>query len=129
MKHYLIIIVLFLTNYNSFSQKVITRKNLQESNIETQCFSNIKTTEIEFKEGFKAPKHKHPCIVIGYIISGECLFQIEGEKAIVLKKGEAFIEPAEKTIIHFNNNSESQKLKFVVTYLNNHETKLTHILE
>ena len=71
----LIVIAPFLVSYNSFSQKVINRNNLQESNIETQCFSNITTTEIELNEGFKAPKHKHLCTVIGYIISGECLFR------------------------------------------------------
>jgi len=129
MKNYLTIILILIINLNSFSQKKIIRTYLGESNIETQCFSNIKTVEIEFKKGFKAPKHKHPCTVIGYIVSGECLFQVEGETAKILKKGDSFVEPSEKTIIYFNNNSESEKLKFVVSYLNNNEKKLTHILE
>jgi quercetin dioxygenase-like cupin family protein len=129
MKKYLIFTAIFLISFNSFSQNNTIRKNLGTSNIATQCFSNIETVEIEFKEGFKAPKHKHTCTVIGYIISGECLFQIEGEKAIVLKKGTAFIEPADKAIIQFGNNSNTKKLKFVVSYLNNNEAELTHILK
>ncbi|HZJ60181.1 MAG TPA: hypothetical protein VFD24_07885 [Chitinophagaceae bacterium] len=45
-----------------------------------------------------AGKHLHPCPVVGYIVSGKVLFQVEGEEKKTLNQGEAFYEQQNKTI-------------------------------
>ena len=64
-----------------------------------------------------AGKHLHPCPVVGYIVSGKVLFQVEGEEKKTLNQGEAFYEPKNKTILHFDNASEEETLVFIAFYL------------
>ena len=45
------------------------------------------------------------------------LFQIEGEKSQLIKAGEAFYEPKNKPILHFDNASDSELLVFIAYYL------------
>lgn len=97
-------------------QNTITRRELLKENIE-QNISKVDAQEITMKAGQTAPKHLHPCPVIGYIKSGEVLFQIEGEEKRILKAGDAFYEPANRNILHFDNFSKFSDLIFVVFYL------------
>ncbi len=60
-------------------EQKITRQELLKERIK-QNISNVNAQEITMKVGQIAPKHLHPCPVIGYIKSGEVLFQIEGKK-------------------------------------------------
>jgi len=64
-----------------------------------------------------AGKHLHPCPVVGYIVSGKVLFQVEGDEKKILNQGEAFYEPKNKTILHFDNASEEETLVFIAFYL------------
>ncbi|MBC9796789.1 cupin domain-containing protein [Sinomicrobium sp. FJxs] len=97
-------------------QNTIARQELLKENIK-QNISNIETQIITMKAGQVAPKHLHPCPVIGYIESGEVLFQIEGEEKKVLKAGQAFYEPKNKNIVHFDNHSKDSDLVFIAFYL------------
>ena len=65
----------------------------------------------------KAEYHLHPCPVVGHIVSGTLLFQIEGEKPQLIKAGEAFYEPKNKPILHFDNALDSEPLVFMAYYL------------
>jgi quercetin dioxygenase-like cupin family protein len=64
-----------------------------------------------------AGKHLHPCPVVGYIVSGKVLFQVEGEEKKILNQGEAFYKPKNKTISHFDNASEEETFVFIAFYL------------
>ena len=64
-----------------------------------------------------AGKPLHPCPVVGYIVSGKVLFQVEGDEKKILNQGEAFYEPKNKTILHFDNASEEETLVFIAFYL------------
>lgn len=97
-------------------QKAITRQQLLTENIK-QNISKVYAQEITMQVGQIAPKHLHPCPVIGYIKYGEVLFQIEGEEKKILKAGEAFYEPKNKKIMHFDNYSKDSELIFVTFYL------------
>lgn len=111
------------------AQNNIVRNELQNINIGKREVSSIKIVEIEFQAGQKAPLHEHPCPIIGQIVSGTCLVQIEGEEPQILKSGDTFYEPAETPIIHFDNYSETEPMKFIAYYLTNGEEELIEILE
>lgn len=111
------------------AQNNIVRNELQNINIGKREVSSIKIVEIEFQAGQKAPLHEHPCPIIGQIVSGTCLVQIEGEEPQILKSGDTFYEPAETPIIHFDNYSETEPMKFIAYYLTNGEEELIQILE
>jgi len=97
-------------------QQTVFRKNLLTAVVNHQTAS-VEITEITLSKGQPVPKHYHPCPVVGYIKSGTVLFQIEGEDSVILREGDAFYEPKDKTILHFDNASIDQPLIFVAFYL------------
>ena len=97
-------------------QKQLTRKDLLNA-IVNQKVSVVEIKEVNMTGGQEAPKHLHPCPVVGYIVSGRVLFQIEGQESKILKEGDAFYEPKNKTILHFDNASKDKPLIFVPFYL------------
>jgi quercetin dioxygenase-like cupin family protein len=110
------------------AQNKIVRTDLLNIRFGKRIVSDVKIVEIEFPAGQKAPYHKHPCPVIGSIVSGSCLIQVEGEPAKVINAGDAFYEPADIPIIHFDNNSEKEPMKFIAYYLLNGEKELIELL-
>lgn len=60
--------------------------------------------------------HVHPCPTVGHVIEGRILFQVEGQPARVLRTGDAFYEPANARILHFDNAGE-EPTTFIVYYL------------
>ena len=112
------IIALLIGIYSNLmaQQKQLTRKDLLNA-IVNQKVSVVEIKEVNMTEGQEAPKHLHPCPVVGYILSGRVLFQIEREESKILKEGDAFYEPKNKTILHFDNASKDEPLTFVAFYL------------
>lgn len=47
--------------------------------------------------------HLHPCPVVGVVIEGEILFQLEGGPRQILHPGDAVYEPANARVLHFDN--------------------------
>ena len=129
MKIKILLLTLIVSIIGANAQSKILRTELQNININKKEISSIKIVEIEFQAKQKAPLHKHPCPIVGQIISGTCLVQVKGEKPQILKSGDTFYEPAETPIIHFDNYSETEPLKFVAYYLTNGEKDLVEILE
>lgn len=93
-----------------------TRKDLLNA-IVNEKVSIVEIKEVTILKGQGAPKHLHPCPVVGYVKSGNVLFQIDGEESKILKEGDAFYEPKNKTILHFDNASTDKPLTFVAFYL------------
>jgi quercetin dioxygenase-like cupin family protein len=112
------IIALLILIYSDLmaQQKQLTRKDLLNA-IVNQKVSVVEIKEVNMTGGQEAPKHLHPCPVVGYVLSGRVLFQIEGEESKILKEGDAFYEPKNKTILHFDNASKDKPLTFVAFYL------------
>lgn len=133
MKNTLIISFLLITNINIMGQQImeqqqITRKDLLNAVI-NHSVSVVEIKEITMPKGQVAPKHLHPCSVVGYISSGSVLFQIEGEKKQILKKGDAFYEPKNKVILHFDNASNKEPITFIAFYLKDDNEKLIEIVD
>jgi quercetin dioxygenase-like cupin family protein len=61
------------------------------------------------------PRHTHPGDEISYVLEGEAEVLIDGEKARVVKAGEAFVIPAGK--VHAARNPGRTPLRFVGVYV------------
>jgi quercetin dioxygenase-like cupin family protein len=110
---------------------VIVRKPLLTAALDPhKTASHIEVKEIEFKPSQETGLHFHPCPVVGYIAKGTALFQVEGEAAKTLRAGEAFYEPANTKILHFDNASDTEPMTFIAFYLlGKNEEQLIHLLE
>ncbi|KMQ64895.1 hypothetical protein ACM46_11840 [Chryseobacterium angstadtii] len=116
MKPFIIVILMLNTVVMMAQQKSISRKEL----LKTAIDQKVKSTEIQeitIAAGQSAPEHLHPCPVLGIINSGEAVFQIEGQPKVILHEGEAFYEPKNVKILHFDNASAENKLVFTAIYL------------
>ncbi|OCA69851.1 hypothetical protein BBH99_14605 [Chryseobacterium contaminans] len=112
-----ICIASILISVTAMAQKSpIARKELLKASM-NQKVTVAEVQEITMEGGQTAPRHLHPCPVIGIIKSGEAVFQIEGEESIVLHEGDAFYEPKNVNILHFDNASKEKPLVFTATYL------------
>ena len=125
---YSCLIALIILIMNANAQNKIGRTELLNTIFTERTISSVKIMDIEFQPGQKGAYHKHPCPIVGYIVSGTCLFQVEGDSAKVIRTGEAFYEPAGIPIVHFDNHSLNEPLKFVAFYLLNGENELIEIL-
>jgi quercetin dioxygenase-like cupin family protein len=77
------------------------------------------TVVVEFPPGDPGtPPHRHSGPCFGYVLSGEMVFELEGEPARVVGDGEAFWEPG-GDVIHYQaaNNLADQWSRFVVVML------------
>jgi quercetin dioxygenase-like cupin family protein len=77
----------------------------------------VEMARVELAPGQPAGRHFHPCHVVGYVVSGVIRFQIAGDPETTLRAGDAFHEPADREIPHFDNASNEQPATFVAFYL------------
>ena len=99
-------------------KKNVARTNLFSVRLkEKQGLSKVEIKRVVIPQSGKAEYHLHPCPVVGHVVSGTLLFQIEGEKPQLIKAGEAFYEPKNKPILHFDNALDSEPLVFMAYYL------------
>src|SRR5262245_60169140 len=82
-----------------------------------QVVDRVEITRIELAPGQSTGPHRHPCPVVGHILSGSIRFQIEGRPAKTLQAGDAFFEPANLRIRSFDNASPREPATFVAYYL------------
>lgn len=106
----------------------IIRKRIFMAEFPVRNVSSVDVREITFKPKQKTGRHQHPIPVMGYVVSGTVLFEADGQSARVLHAGDAFYEPANTTIKHFDNQSDTEPLKFVAYYLLNGEKELIKML-
>ncbi|WP_061084112.1 cupin domain-containing protein [Chryseobacterium indologenes] len=113
----MIFIVSMLISITAMAQKSrIARKELLKASVNRKV-TTAEIQEITMAGGQTAPKHVHPCPVMGIIKSGEAVFQIEGKESVVLHEGDAFYEPKNVNILHFDNASKEKPLVFTAIYL------------
>ncbi|MBB6370287.1 cupin domain-containing protein [Chryseobacterium shigense] len=116
VKPFVIIVLILNSAVITAQQNQISRKEL----LKTAINQKVKTTEIQeitLAPGLEVPKHLHPCPVLGIIRSGEAVFQIEGRQKVILHEGDAFYEPKNAKILHFDNASKEKPLVFTAMYL------------
>ncbi|MGE8536395.1 cupin domain-containing protein [Chryseobacterium sp. D764] len=116
MKPFIIAVLMLNSVVMMAQQKTISRKELLKTALD-QSVKSAEIQEITMAAGLAAPKHVHQCPVVGIIKSGEAIFQIEGQKSVLLREGDAFYEPKNTTILHFDNASAEKPLIFTAIYL------------
>lgn len=90
---------------------------------------SVDVREIRLEPNQQSGRHLHPCTVVGYIVSGTAVYQIEGENEQILPSGSAFCEPANAVIANFGNASSTEPMTFVAFYLKNGEQDLIRMLD
>lgn len=98
------------------ANSALKRKDLLTA-VFTGNVNRVEIQEITMPPGVRAPKHSHPCPVVGIIRSGTAVFQIEGDERILLYAGDAFYEPKDKVILHFGNASDQEPMTFTAFYM------------
>ncbi len=111
------------------SQEKVTREDLLQAVLQQETVSIVDIKKVTISKGMGAGKHLHPCPVVGYIVSGNVLFQEEGKGQQLLKAGDAFYEPKNKTILHFDNASADEPLVFIAFYLKEGNEELIKMLD
>jgi quercetin dioxygenase-like cupin family protein len=77
----------------------------------------VRVAKIELAPGQVPGAHHHPCDVVGTVLSGRIAFEIEGQDPTVLRAGDAFFEPRNTHVVHFDNASEDETATFLACYL------------
>jgi quercetin dioxygenase-like cupin family protein len=111
------------------SQEKVTREDLLQALLQHETVSTVEIKKITIPKGMASGKHLHPCPVVGYIVTGNVLFQEEGKEQQLLKAGDAFYEPRNKTILHFDNASTDESLIFIAFYLKEANEELIKMLD
>jgi len=101
----------------------IIRKPLLTALIEGgKNIQRVEIKEIEFAPHQRTGLHLHPCPVVGYIVEGAIMFQVEGQSVQLLKAGDAFFEPANAKILQFDAGDVKAKLTaYFLLGANDHE--------
>jgi len=123
-KKFLPVAILCLSLSKSHAQK---RRDLLTALVD-QKVAVAEIKEIKLEPGQTAPKHLHPCPVIGYMVQGRVLFELEGGQKVILKKGDTFLEPKNKTVVHFDNVGQKQAM-FIVIYLKEANEETVKLLD
>lgn len=113
-----LILLLSLNSCIGMETNKVTRADLLSVHLcDKQGLSSVEIKRITIPKKGKADYHLHPCPVVGHVVSGTLLFQIEGESPQLLNAGDAFYEPKNQPVLHFDNASDSEPLIFIAYYL------------
>lgn len=110
------------------SHPEVVRKSLTTALIGRRNVERVEVKEIRLVPGQETGRHLHPCPVVGYIASGAIRFQIEGQPQRTLQAGEAFFEPSDTRIIHFDATAEGPAVFIAFYLLGPGESKLIEML-
>jgi quercetin dioxygenase-like cupin family protein len=94
------------------------RHDLLEADLaDAVLVDRVRITRIELAAGQATGRHRHPCPVIGCVLTGSIRLQVAGRPEQRLDAGDGFYEPADFEIAHFDNASEDQPTSFLACYL------------
>ena len=77
----------------------------------------VQVAPVELAPAQPAGLHVHPCPVVGWVSAGVIRFQVADGPVMTLQAGDAFYEPANVRIPHFDNASETEAAVFIACYL------------
>lgn len=70
--------------------------------------------EVDYQPGQSSIAHKHEGTAMAYVLDGEVISQVKGEKAITYKKGQFWYEPAGSEHLVSKNASSTKPAKLLV---------------
>jgi len=99
------------------AQNDVVRKPLLDAHLSPEkTVTTVEIKEVTIPPHSKTPLHLHPIPVVGVIDEGVIAFQIEGQPLQHLRPGDAYFEPANTHILHFDNESDTPA-RFSAFYL------------
>ena len=107
--------------------KTIVRRQLLSVPFDHKNVTSVEVREINFEPGQETGRHRHPCPVLGYIVKGSAIVQVEGQPEQRVAAGDAFYEPA-GAVMRFDNASSELPLKFIAYYLLDGKQELIEML-
>ena len=84
----------------------VVRKLLLEQDLGWGPTERVEVRRITMAPNAAAGRHRHNGPVFGTIERGSVLFQVEGGDAVILGAGQAFAEPADAVMEHFDATDE-----------------------
>jgi quercetin dioxygenase-like cupin family protein len=111
------------------AQSTIQRKQLLEAVLDSRHLTRVDVREITLAPGQLAGRHLHPCPVVGYILNGTAIYQLEGEEEKLLPTGSAFYEPSKVIVAQFGNASSDAPMTFIAFYLLDGDEELIVMLD
>jgi quercetin dioxygenase-like cupin family protein len=89
----------------------------------------VTVVRLDFKPGQPTGRHTHPVPVIGYVLEGEFIVQVEGQPERRYGAGQSIHEPANTTMARFDNASSTAPAALIAHYLvGGDETELIRFL-
>ena len=104
-----------MKNLENTSSPVVRTQLLTAMLDRPKTVARIEIRRVNMTPNLASGAHLHPCPVVGVILQGSILFQAEGEQARILQAGDAFYEPANVHILHFD--ALEQGASFAAHYL------------
>jgi quercetin dioxygenase-like cupin family protein len=96
----------------------IVRKSLLGASFPPETvIERAEVARVELAPSQAAGLHQHPCPVVGWVVAGVIRFQVADDPAVTLQAGDAFFEPANIRIPHFDNASDTEAAVFIACYL------------
>jgi quercetin dioxygenase-like cupin family protein len=122
MQRLLLVLMLFaggLTISSAQSFPPLKREPLLDAQVpaENPPLKLVRGAHIQFAPGQPTGLHRHPVSVVGIVTEGSFVFQPEGESVRTLEAGDAFFEPAGRTILKFDNASADKPAAISAFYL------------
>ena len=81
----------------------------------------VRVLTASFKPGDKTPFHSHRSPVTVYVLEGQFTLDLEGRAPVVVKAGEAFVEPPNVKMTGYNK-SATDALRVVIFYVSDVDT-------
>src|SRR5437762_3539141 len=78
---------------------------------------HVPVVRLDFKPAQATGRHTHPMPVIGYVLEGAFVVQVEGQSEQRFVAGQSILEPANVTIERFDNASTTQPAVLIAHYL------------
>jgi quercetin dioxygenase-like cupin family protein len=110
------------------NQPAIQRKQILNAVLGNRNVTAADVREIRLEPGQQSGRHLHPCEVLGYIVAGTAVYQVEGQAEQTLPAGSGFYEAADTVIANFGNASDTEAMTFVAFYLLDGEQELIRML-
>ena len=89
--------------------------------------ASLKTSivEVTYPPGGESRPHKHPCAVIGYVVSGHYRSGVKGSEQHIYGPGDTFYEAPNGLHMVSRNASSTEPTKFLAHFLCDHDVPLS----
>ena len=85
----------------------------------------VKLLEVTYPPGARSKPHRHPCGVVGYIVSGQLRAQLKGQAERIYKAGDTFYESPTDVHVVSANDSKTETVKLLAYFTCDSDTPLS----